>query len=866
MVDRLAESRFLAVVGSSGCGKSSLVNCGLRPGLSRGLMAEAGSSWRIVQFRPGANPIQALASALAADRVFFPTYEGMAGASSLADVVAATLRMSRHGLVDICELAQLEAGTNVLFVVDQFEELFRYRANTAQGTDDAIALTNLLLEASSQRALPLYVALTMRSDFLGDCAQLPGLPEAINRGQYLVPRMTREERRRAISGPIAVGGATITPMLLTRLVNDVGDNPDQLSILQHALNRTWAQWARAGEQSRAIDVPDYEAIGTMSHALDQHATRAFQELTTDRQRVIAATVFKALTDKGTDARGVRRPTRLATLCAIAQASAGEVEAVIDVFRKPSRSFLMPPLPEPLLADTVVDISHESLMRLWGQLRDWSDEESASAAMYTRLAQSAELHARGEVGFLVDPELSVLLAWRKGQVASPNRMGIAPNAAWGERHHAGFDRAVAFLDQSVLARDEERRATEARRAKATRRNWATLGVIGTVLLVAAIAAWSRTDLAKQLAELRRVRNSLEQSREQLAFKAESLQSALARYQAADSARVAAERQAAGLKVAATALVSLAVGGVHACSLTSTGKAACWGSNQTGELADGTTTNRPAPTPVRDVPVLKAMATGMFHTCGLSAPGDAYCWGYNRNGQVGDGSTMQRITPKRVRGNQSFTALSAGYYHTCGLTSSGDVYCWGQNEFGQLGDGSTTDKSVPVRVNTTVKFTSVTAGGRTSCGLTTSGVAYCWGENEHGAIGDGTTTQRLQPVAVAGGHTFRSITAGGEEFVCGLSPSGMAFCWGWNDGFRLGDGTSTDHSLPTAVAGRHSFIALTAGSRHACGLTSKGEQYCWGANDRGQLGDGRRRGGLLRREWQVACSSRPSRSDWETPPAA
>ena len=142
---------------------------------------------------------------------------------------------------------------NLLVVVDQFEELFRYR-QLESGTHDskhavseaAAAFTNLLLEAKAQTKYPIYIVLTMRSDFLGDCTQLPGLAEAINAGQYLVPRMSRDERRQAIAGPVAVGGAEISPVLLTRLVNDVGDNPDQLSILQHALNRTWARWQYEG--------------------------------------------------------------------------------------------------------------------------------------------------------------------------------------------------------------------------------------------------------------------------------------------------------------------------------------------------------------------------------------------------------------------------------------------------------------------------------------------------------------------------------------------------------------------------------------------------------------------------------------------
>jgi hypothetical protein len=158
--------------------------------------------------------------------------------------------MGKLGLVDAFEQAHLDPRENLLVVVDQFEELFRYQAlataaqpgHLTRATEDATAFVNLLLEVCAHPELPIYVVLTMRSDFLGECAQFFGLPEAINRGQYLVPRMTREERRAAIVGPTAVGGAELGPVLLTRLVNDVGDNPDQLSILQHALNRTWDQW------------------------------------------------------------------------------------------------------------------------------------------------------------------------------------------------------------------------------------------------------------------------------------------------------------------------------------------------------------------------------------------------------------------------------------------------------------------------------------------------------------------------------------------------------------------------------------------------------------------------------------------------
>ena len=154
MVDKLAAKRFLAVVGTSGSGKSSLVNCGLRPALRRGVMASAGSAWRMAQFRPGGDPIKALAQALAQPGVLFSGLE--VGDEPLEDLIEATLAMSNLGVVDLFEQAQLAGQANLLLIVDQFEELFRYRQQQASGssqepnrTDErAVAFVNLLLEAA----------------------------------------------------------------------------------------------------------------------------------------------------------------------------------------------------------------------------------------------------------------------------------------------------------------------------------------------------------------------------------------------------------------------------------------------------------------------------------------------------------------------------------------------------------------------------------------------------------------------------------------------------------------------------------------------------------------------------------------------
>jgi hypothetical protein len=460
IIDKLSATRFLAVVGNSGSGKSSLVNCGLRPALHRGLMAKAGTCWRMAQFRPGGNPLRALARTLAKDGLLFSGFDS--STLALEDIIEASLRMSKMGLSRVYSDAHLPEGTNLLVIVDQFEELFRYRepessfASDAQHRgQEATAFVSLLLDARTQTKVPIYVALTMRSDFLGNCAEFAGLPEAVNEGEYLIPRLTREERRSAIVGPVGVGGADISPVLLTRLINDVGDNQDQLSILQHALNRTWARWENEAQGKGALDLDHYEAIGTMAHALDQHAEKAYRELPGDREQKICEKIFKALTDKGTDPRGIRRPTKFRVLYRLAGASPEEVTEVLKVFRKPSRSFVMPPLPESLDDDSVIDISHESLMRIWERLIVWSDEEAQSAQLYRRLSETAALHAVNKAGLWNDPDLQSALDWKEKE---------QPTELWAELYGGNFNRAMSFLSKSQAQRDKEQQEKEQQRQR------------------------------------------------------------------------------------------------------------------------------------------------------------------------------------------------------------------------------------------------------------------------------------------------------------------------------------------------------------------------------------------------------------------
>jgi tetratricopeptide (TPR) repeat protein len=439
-------------------------------------MVGASSSWRVATMRPGEDPIYYLAAALDTKPVLGAEGE-LAGTNRV--LLEATLRRGTRGLVEAVRQARIPSEDNFIIVVDQFEELFRFRASRRDASkNEALAFVKLLLEAAKQTEYPIYVVLTMRSDFIGDCMDIPGLPEMVNSGQYLVPRMTRDELRSAITGPIAVGGGEIAQRLILRLLNEFGDESDQLPVLQHALMRTWDHWQHQIDRDRPLDFEDYEAIGTFRNALSMHCEEAYHEASADHREKVVERMFKALTDTFSDPRGVRRPTSLSELSAVCEVPEMEVTRVIEVFRQPNRCFLTPQSKTVLNSWSVIDLSHESLMRGWTRLAGWAEEERASAAIYVRLSQDAAWFAEGQGGLWSNPELDLGLRWKR-----ENR----PIEAWAERYNSSFVQAMEFLDRSEQERTRSAAEQERERKKKLRNTQLAAGILGVLAIVAVVLA-------------------------------------------------------------------------------------------------------------------------------------------------------------------------------------------------------------------------------------------------------------------------------------------------------------------------------------------------------------------------------------------
>jgi energy-coupling factor transporter ATP-binding protein EcfA2 len=477
LVERLRATRFLAVVGASGSGKSSLVLAGLLPALERGVLDGAESAWRVAIMRPGAAPVEALATVLARTQVLGEQADdpGVPRARMLA-----ALQRGERGLVDLVSTARLRDGDKLLIVVDQFEELFRYAStgDPAAQAREAAAFVKLLLTAAAWPDLPVYVALTLRADFIGECARFRGLPEAINDSVFLVPRLTRDELQRSIEEPVRRQNERIAPRLVARLLDDAGSDADQLPVLEHALMRTWDAWERDHVPGEPLDLRHYEQIGTLSGAISKHANAIYDRLDA-RLRPVAERLFRALTAReGTD-HGIRRPTAFGVVCAVIAAPPADVERLFRTYAAPGVSFLTAsgPLSNP---KSTLDITHESLTRLWDRLRAWVDDEAESGRTYRKLVDDAA-HGRAH---WIDPELAV----GRARLAK-NRAAINP--AWAAR----YDDALAPLpdDEAVQspaarARFDAALAFLAASAAAPRRRLRTVAaIVGAFFLVAAVLA-------------------------------------------------------------------------------------------------------------------------------------------------------------------------------------------------------------------------------------------------------------------------------------------------------------------------------------------------------------------------------------------
>ncbi|MFH1230427.1 MAG: putative Ig domain-containing protein [Planctomycetota bacterium] len=284
--------------------------------------------------------------------------------------------------------------------------------------------------------------------------------------------------------------------------------------------------------------------------------------------------------------------------------------------------------------------------------------------------------------------------------------------------------------------------------------------------------------------------------------------------------------------------IAAGGSHTVILKTDGTLWAWGLNSSGQLGNGTFTNKNIPTKIGTDTNWAIIAAGGSHTVALKTDRTLWAWGRNDRGQLGDGTNTNRNIPTKIGTDTNWAGITAGEYHTVAIKTNGTLWAWGSNEYWQLGDGTTVDKNVPTQIGNDTNWSAIAAGGKHTVARKSDNTVWTWGNNNFGQLGNNiqNNTFKSTPTQIWGGNWYWSAIAAGWEHTAAIQTDGTLWAWGWNSDGQLGLGNTTSFNIPKQVGTLNTWRQVACGGVHTVALRTDYTLWAWGYNGGGQLGDG------------------------------
>lgn len=526
LISELQDHHFVAIMGESGSGKSSLIRAGLLSG-AKIISINKCVDLRVAFMRPGDSPFSNLSRALLketkkpAKKTLREEWFKCQGTSKGEEEIISELQQTLKGDL-ISSYRELETclGNDciLLIVVDQFEELFHLSEKGEKEANEVEDFIQWLLASGYQAKTKskIYAVISMRSESLDECVAHEGLTVAINKGFFQVPHLTREQLRETIELPAKVCKGEVEPQLVERLLADIDkmgktNRPDQLPLLQYALVQMWSK-ANASSQ-KVLTVQHYKEIGgDLAAALTQSADKIYNKARDDERRIIEI-LFRRLSQLDEKGNYTRHPVTLGDVARLAGVIDQSVSTIAsDMFQQPAHDFLFAQnknLQGYLRGDSRVDIRHESIIRQWERLREWADQEAEWVRTYKRWEDAAQQWKEGKGDLRRDRYLESNEAWLK----ETQRLYPTPQQLklWASRYGQDFDLAWEFLEKSREAWKKEQADVEAAKQRELEQKvvfaqkqrelnlwrWRTGIAVAGVVGIAVSAVWIYLERSKAL---------------------------------------------------------------------------------------------------------------------------------------------------------------------------------------------------------------------------------------------------------------------------------------------------------------------------------------------------------------------------------
>ena len=604
IVKLLETNKMVFITGASGDGKSSMVYAGVIPYIRAGFFKSQYNSWLIVDFKPQRNPLQSLSEAAAA-KLGIDTAECadqlQYGFSSLTDLY----KQSGYYLTGITEA--VNKSKNLLIIADQFEEIFTNSESFNDGvpSDESYTAINLLLETvriSAAEQLPVYVIFTMRSDYISQCTVFKHLPEFIAYSQFFVPQLKREEIRQVIEEPAVLAGGSVSPRLTEVIINNLNSGFDQLPVLQHALNLLWKIADNGAKQLDLIHLAkiagiskdvlseqeqnefdawfnkrsEYEwkyfAKPNLNNVLNAHAGMLYESaynyflnnaewadktITQEESKQIIEIAFKSLT-KIDNNRQVRNRCTLHEITGIINKpniNESTVCGVLNIFRDENNALLRPFSVKDNLetqyldGDTVLDVTHEALIRNWKLLSKWDKEEQTNLNEYNEFnAQVQRWLDNGRKSAFLLPAGNYVVFNQWYEKCKPNKYWILKHDTSQRTETERLRAATSRMEKLDAYKEQSHNAIVAQEKSRRRKNIYALCILSAFIFVLVGFSWwalsekNNADHQTELAE-ERERFAIDQQREAEGQK----RMAEIQQQLAEQANLEAEQQRDSVKI-------------------------------------------------------------------------------------------------------------------------------------------------------------------------------------------------------------------------------------------------------------------------------------------------------------------------------